>query len=333
MESKLSQKPIFESRVTTIRTTTAPGSQGIWDVDFQDDNGKHTNCNYAAVFNSTILCCLREIDTSLAGLSYATKQAMHSLGYGPSAKVGIKFKSPWWMNHSLQGKVIQGGLGHSDLIIHTCVYPSYNLNNPSDQPAVLLCSYTWQQDAQCIGALMSGAPDSNHAQQLADELPLKDLLIRELARLHHSPDTPQSYQNVYNLIETNYLDHYAHDWDHDPNTIGALAFFHPQQFSEMWGRLIQPSGNFFIVGEAASPHHAWVVGALESAVHGVHTWLAENPDIQGAIEAKQILEQTDPNNHFVGLPPYMDPNMSNWHSFLGMIRSDEHAQWMQQNTG
>src|SRR5437762_5904078 len=31
-----------------------------------------------------------------------------------------------------------------------------------------------------------------------------------------------------------------------------------------------------IVGEAASPHHAWVVGALESVVHGIHAWLGLN---------------------------------------------------------
>jgi hypothetical protein len=31
-----------------------------------------------------------------------------------------------------------------------------------------------------------------------------------------------------------------------------------------------PSGNLVVAGEAASPHHVWVVGALESAVVGLY---------------------------------------------------------------
>lgn len=49
-------------------------------------------------------------------------------------------------------------------------------------PAVLLCSYSWQQDAQRVSIPKSSSTD--HAQKVKDELPLKDLLINELARLH-----------------------------------------------------------------------------------------------------------------------------------------------------
>lgn len=79
--------------------------------------------------------------------------------------------------------------------------------------------------------MMSGAPDDDHAQQLEDKARLKELLIRELAQLHSSDQ--MGYDEVYNLIHDNYLHHYAHGWYHDPNTIGAFAFFRPQQFRSM----------------------------------------------------------------------------------------------------
>lgn len=75
-------------------------------------------------------------------------------------------------------------LGHSDLTLRTCVYPSYNINDRKGTPAVLFCSYIWQQDAQRISTLISSITD--HAQKLKDELPLNALLINELARLQNN---------------------------------------------------------------------------------------------------------------------------------------------------
>ena len=89
--------------------------------------------------------------------------------------------------------------------------------------------------------------------------------------------------------------------------------------------MVQPSGDVVIVGEASSPHHAWVVGALESVVHGIHAWIGLNvglfPEFAVAME---ILEHIEAGNPFVGLPPYMDANISRWHSLLGMIHRQEH---------
>lgn len=78
----------------------------------------------------------------------------------------------------------------------------------------------------------------------------------------------------------------------------------------MWNKLIQPSGNFVIIGEAASPHRGCVVGVLESAVHGLHTWLKMNRNIPRAKEAVEFLERADVENPIVGLPPYKNPEIS-----------------------
>ena len=45
----------------------------------------------------------------------------------------------------------------------------------------------------------------------------------------------------------------------------------------MWLHIMKPNafGQLYLIGEAASAHHAWIVGALESAVRGVY-YLLDN---------------------------------------------------------
>ena len=309
MEETLLNKPTYLSRVTAIRV----GDPADMEIDIKKPtcgwNTDPEKREYNGVFNTTTLGCLKRIDTTDTSLNYTTRQAIRSLGYGASAKAGIKFKRAWWIHELKDYSIKRGGLGHSDLSIRTCVYPSYNIEDPSTEPAVLECSYTWQQDAELIGALMSSS--TNHDQQLKDEADLKELLLRDLARMHVYPGTTE--KDLYEKFSDLYLDHYAHDWTHDPNTAGAFAFFRPQQFTNVWNKLIHPSGNLIVIGEAASPHHAWVVGALESAVHGVRLWLKlREDDIKGATAAINLLDTPEANNPFVGLPPYMDMNTADW---------------------
>ncbi|KAJ3541739.1 hypothetical protein NM208_g2594 [Fusarium decemcellulare] len=315
MEGRIKKKPRFNSPVTAIRAL----DKMKVELDIRNEDAIHTK-SYNAVFNTTTLGCLQRIDTRQAGLRYPIKQAIRSLGYGTSCKVAIKFNRAWWIHDLKDYNIKQAGLGHSDLSLRTCVYPSYNIYDDPSKSAVLLCSYTWQQDSDRLGSLMSTNP--NHAEKVADEAALKELLLRELAILHKNPE--MSEEDLYKLIKDSYVDHHAWNWSTDPNTAGAFAFFRPQQFTSMWNKLIQPSGDVIIVGEAASPHHAWVVGALESVIHGLHAWMGANTHVHGMQEARDILAKYQEGNPFVGLPPYMDENMSQWHSMLGMVHRDEH---------
>ena len=306
MENSLANKPAYLTRVTAIRV----GDSADMEIDIKKSTGESETKEYNGVFNTTTLGCLKRIDIKGANLNYTTLQAIRSLGYGPSAKVGIKFKRAWWIHDLPNGyKIKSGGLGHSDLSIRTCVYPSYNIHDSNTEPAVLLCSYTWSQDAERLGALMSSS--TKHDQKVKDEADLKELIFRDLARMHACPGNDE--KKLYQLISDLYLDHYAHDWTHDPNTMGAFAFFRPQQFTNLWNKLIHPTGNLVIIGEAASPHHAWVVGALESAVNGLTLWLKMRQRvIKGAQEAINLLEKVETHNPFVGRPPYMGPNTAGW---------------------
>ena len=242
--------------------------------------------DYFTVFNSTTLPALQRMDLRKAGLLWGTKQAIRALGYGASCKVAIKFSTPWWR---LEPFSIKGGVSRTDLPLRVCVYPSYNINDHTDESAVLLCSYTWGQDAQRLGSLIS----NNTTPQGEEEL--KRVLLHDLALLHGNESMP--YEKLHELLGDQYLTHHAWDWYRDENMSGAFAYFGPGQFSNMWEEIIKPNafGQLYLVGEAASSHHAWVVGALESVVRAVYLMIKglslHDPGYQPYQIAMKLLEE------------------------------------------
>lgn len=255
--------------------------------------GEKSPRKYDAVFNSAPLGAMHRMDLRGLKLNWGTKQAIRSLGYGASCKVGVKFKYRWWVEEE-DLAITKGGVGSTDLPIRNCVYPSYNLTtkDASDpkkgeegkKPGVLLCSYTWSQEAQRIGTLIH--PDGGPST----ETELKALLIDNLARLHTRKDKPADYERLKKLIGDAYITHFAYDWYNDLGTTGAFAYFGPGQFGAMYPWIANNNdGNHIIIGEAASAHHAWVVGALESAVRGVYQFLFQHSEnstnIAAAMEA------------------------------------------------
>lgn len=148
-------------------------------VTVQDESDKHL---YDAVFNSAPLGAQGHMKLEGLNLNWGTKQAIRSLGYGSSCKVGIKFKSLWW----IEKYNIKGGVGASDLQSGFCVYPSYNIQDDVSKPGVLLCSYTWSQQADRLGSLIKsiGTVIPKDDTKGAYEYQLKKLLLHSLARLH-----------------------------------------------------------------------------------------------------------------------------------------------------
>ncbi len=134
-------------------------------------NGEAETRRYMTVFATPTLACLQRMDLTGLGLLYEQKDALRSLHYDTASKVGMKFDHAWWIEWG-----IQGGLGTTDMPLRTCVYPSYNLGDPTNEPAVLLCSYSWSQDAARIGSLMKG--------DWKEETELKELLLNNLTWLH-----------------------------------------------------------------------------------------------------------------------------------------------------
>lgn len=270
---------------------------------------------YDAVVNSTTMGVQQHMDLTGLNLNWGTKQAIRSLGYGASSKVGIRFKTLWWIDSTqhpdlvklgIKTGISKGGVGHTDEPIGFCVYPSYNIDDNVKEPGVLLASYNWSQAAQRLSTLIKRDSPAN-------EESLKDILLSSLARLHAPAD---KYEEMYKFLEEQYLDHYAWNWDNDEQTAGAFAFFGPGQFKSMYPWIIRNNGSYLMVGEAASAHHAWVVGALESAVRAVYQflWIRSRDSNACSKAAQMFVQQPLPGakgsslekSLFMELPPEFD---------------------------
>ncbi|KAJ5936750.1 hypothetical protein N7466_003200 [Penicillium verhagenii] len=300
LENTLHTKPILKHRVTAIRYKKASRNETFTDRHMELDITHDHDQNHAAekqtlsfstVFNTASLACTRRMDLRTAGCSRTQLDAMRSVHYDASTKVAIEFTRPWW----IQDCNIRGGSASSDLPIRTCVYPSYNLD--ATGKAVLLCSYTWAQDAQRMGSLVDNVPAEGGARFDGSRNPtqkdglLKELLVHNLALLHQSPGL--GYEEMYAIIEGAYRGHDAFDWYGNPHSAGAFALFGPGQFRAYFPFLVEPAaeGHLFLAGEACSAHHAWIVGSLDSALRALtqylltlRPWVDDVEDILGALE-------------------------------------------------
>ncbi|OCH84180.1 hypothetical protein OBBRIDRAFT_742042 [Obba rivulosa] len=218
---------------------------------------------YSQVICTVPLGCLAVMDTENCDLSYNQKQAIRSLHYDASVKVGLKFQKRWWEDPKIMPTgAIVGGQSSTDIPIRTCVYPSYGLDCPASTPppGVLLASYTWAQDARRLGSIIS--PQT----PLPDNL--VNLTLSNLERLHGI-----SRDKFGPVLATS-----AYNWEADPRARGAFALFGPAQFGRpndkesLFTSLKAPAakGRLHIAGEATSVHHAWVLGALNSAWRAVY---------------------------------------------------------------
>lgn len=243
---------------------------------------------YTTVFNTTSLACLQRIDLTSLQLHPTQKDAIRSLHYDDSAKVAIKFEYPWWIT---QCGITTGGIASTDIPLRTCVYPSYNINDDPKDSSILLCSYTWSQDASRIGSLIA-------RRSPEDETELRELMFDNLARLHlknfqshwPDPDNRPNLTQVRRIISGAYVSHHAFSWSHDPFTSGAFALFGPGQFTNLYPYLSRPAADsrFHICGEASSAHHAWIVGSLDSALASVYRFARRFKmwDVKAALKEK-----------------------------------------------
>ena len=77
---------------------------------------------YSAVISTVPLPRLSLMDLTGVKINsnYAQWSAIRELQYGPSTKIGIKFKSPWWSEKSAEFPApIRGGQSYTDLPLRT----------------------------------------------------------------------------------------------------------------------------------------------------------------------------------------------------------------------
>lgn len=262
MLAAIKVKPQTAKRVTRI--SRASGNFSGHGIEVQV-SGEAAPRIYSKVFCTASLPCMQRMDLHGLELHPSLKDGLRSLRYDAACKVAIRFRTPWWVTKC---NITRGGSAATDLPIRSVVYPSEELEPNS--PAVLIVSYTWGQDAQRMGSLI--------AKENKDEL--QELMLQNLARLH-APFVDNAY------LKSQVLEMHAFDWYNDPNTSGAFTMFGPAQFENLYPYLTRPAagGDFFIAGEAASAHHAWVAGSLDSGARAVHSFLKTyqlQPDYQDA---------------------------------------------------
>ncbi|KAJ5622963.1 hypothetical protein N7490_011568 [Penicillium lividum] len=288
METSLKTKVSNNRRVTSIQynqvTTNEKISDQPMEIKVMNESNQTETKSFSAVFSTATLACTQRMDLREAGLSRSQLDAMRNLHYDASTKVAIEFDNPWWITKC---GIVKGGSASTDLPIRTCVYPSYNLD--AKGKAVLLCSYTWAQDAQRMGSLVNN--DATQGKLSGKDDQLKELLIHNLALLHQES---ASYKEMRSIIAEAYIQHHGFDWYADPHTSGAFALFGPGQFANYFPDLIAPAanGHLYLAGEACSTHHAWIVGALDSAYRALVLYLrtlgtsVDISDILLALEGK-----------------------------------------------
>ncbi|KAH9927100.1 uncharacterized protein BXZ73DRAFT_48983 [Epithele typhae] len=285
MVERIKSKPQAGRRVTKIARTES----GEMDVTC----GAFAPTTYSQVICTIPLGCLDAIDIPRDDLSYMQRMAIRSLNYDTSTKVALKFATRWWEDPVVMGanRTIEGGISSTDLPIRTCVYPSYGRSVPdtSTLPGVLLASYTWAQDAQRLGGLAQTKGSEADAR-------LVDITLQNLSALHNVP-----VESMGPLV-----DHFAFNWHNDPNARGAFALFGPGQFGvssggtdgtaqgqSMFASLKAPAakGRLHVAGEATSVHHAWVLGALNSAWRAVYNALGQLEESQVEVKRQQLIAE------------------------------------------
>ena len=231
-------------------------------------NGSQQVGNYAAVFNSTTLGCLSQMD--LGDLPIETDPfplwtAIRSLSYDNAAKVAIKFQTAWWITKG--NMTTLGGVSTTDFPIRVTVYPSWMDSDDPTMPAVLIAAYTWHQDATRLGSLISQTSPNGEEQ-------LMQLVLKNLA------DMFDNEAITLDFLTSQVIDHHAFAWANDPYTAGAFALFGPGQFTSLYPSLFKPlsgsNNKIMLCGEAASAHHAWISGALYSAATSLYQFLEDN---------------------------------------------------------
>ncbi|KIM75171.1 hypothetical protein PILCRDRAFT_827593 [Piloderma croceum F 1598] len=251
MASKLSQTIQYGKRVTAI-APVLNGSPNPESVNVTIA-GEATPRNYTHVISTIPFSCLRMVDTTQCGFNWNFQTAIRALHYDSSVKVAIRFSTRWWEDSGLVNGPHLGGVSSTDRPTRTVVYPSYGINENTG--ASIIVSYTWAQDALRFGALAQGKGSETETVML-------QTIIKDLADMH---------QVDYTTLWKSIVDYKVYNWYGHEYSAGPFALFGPGQFSNLYPEVTKPVGGLLhFAGEAASVHHAWVVGAFISAYRTVY---------------------------------------------------------------
>jgi monoamine oxidase len=176
---------------------------------------------------------LRNVEV-LTPFSHEKQKAIRQLNYHDSTKILFQVRRRFWE----QDDGIVGGSTVTDLPVRRIVYPSPDPARDQER-AVLLASYTWGQDASRWGAM--------------DEETRIEQALEDVARIHPA-------------VTAEFEVGASHSWGDDPWARGAFVLFNPEQQTQLPHHIAAVEGRVHFAGEHCSLWHAWIEGALESAL-------------------------------------------------------------------
>jgi len=192
----------------------------------------------------------------LPAYSSLLTRAINTLGYDPSCKIALHYKTRFWEHLD---NPIMGGCGSVDIPgIGSICYPSYKIN--SSGPGVLLATYQSGDLARSVAALS----DIDHVA-----------LVQRAMIETHGVVAQEEFSGSYD----------RHCWEHDPFEMGAWCAPLAGQQALYLPAYFQTEFKTVFVGEHTSYTHAWIWSALESAVRGTTQLLL---DMGLVDEAKEI---------------------------------------------
>jgi monoamine oxidase len=191
---------------------------------------------------------LRFVDVK-PGFSFHKRRAIQELHYDSATKVLLEFSERFWewdqsewrrrMPDEYRGHGSIGGGSITDGPNRFIYYPSHRVEGSAG--GVVLASYTWADEANRWDSI----PDEDRYNYALDGL------VR-----------------VYGAGIKRYFTGYGQtqSWMQDYYAFGEAAVFSPGQLTSLHPHIPTPEGRVHFAGEHTSLKHAWIEGALESAV-------------------------------------------------------------------
>jgi monoamine oxidase len=211
-------------------------------------NSKETDCFDFAIV-AIPFSALRFVKVQ-PQFSYYKHRAIVELHYDAATKVLLEFSERFWEWDETEWKVhfgdeeyrghnSYGGASITDTPNRFMYYPSHKVEGSNG--GVVLASYTWSDDANRWDSI----PERDRYQFALDGL-------------------AEIYGEGIRKFFTGYGK--SQSWMEDFYAFGEAAIFAPGQLTNLHPYISLPEGNVHFAGEHTSLKHAWIEGAIESAI-------------------------------------------------------------------
>jgi len=188
--------------------------------------------------------CICTIPASILGqiplrVGAPLKDAIDSIYYASSVKVGLQFKRRFWE----QDDRIYGGITFTDQTINQIVYPSQDFGGRGK--GVLTGAF--------VAGLDSFEPAASYAMASAAPDERLRWALDQGAKIH--PQYPAEFENGVSVA-----------WHRMPGALGCFASWHSHEDAAKMDALRALDGRIMLAGEHCSYHAGWQEGAIASAL-------------------------------------------------------------------